>query len=604
VKYWVALFCLPWILGAASPAALISGAVRDQYGDAVAGATVSAGGAQAVTSADGTFTLETTSQTVRIECAYCATAEAPVDADGIVVAIVQRYRALAEPAPSAADLQSLPYAHAESAIALAPFLVLNDSAKTLPGPRISYYGASRFGGLLVDDGVPAYDIAADASALRTLPSYGVQDVTLLDPSDAFRYGDKAGGGTFFTGTRTAAGAAGSVTAGSSRAFALTQSLSGGAYAASLSNDGVQSRSRAQAWVQDAVADGTLGAQFLAVREDEEGGPGDTISSEMSAARVHYERNRAQRFFADALADRAGYDAFPTAEYPVEGQWSDVALESGISSTGAYGLFATAGIRASTGYYDAQALGAERVAGSVMQMHLSAGAQGHSGALSWRAGIGAFDIAYDGGTAGSRRPMFAQAVEPSIGLTYAPSAQWNLTLQNDSSFRLPPLTKAYVAAPPVTALEYDRYATQTAALSFSDLHRVHVSLVALHRNVTGLDNGPVNAAGASIAWQIAPSLSLRAWTLHTDDAALASRPVFRFGEPPLPATPASLWLTYEDAEGIRVDAIWRNDLLDYRADPHFDASVSGPLTGSLRWFAGSERRQGVRYTSIGLRYTQF
>jgi hypothetical protein len=604
MKSWVVLFCLPWILGAAAPAPLITGAVRDQHGEPIAGATVAAGDARTTTAADGTFALEGQARSVRITCAYCAPVLAAVEPGGIVVAIVQRYRALSQSAPSAADLQSLPYAHAESAIALAPFVVLNNSAKTLPGPRLSYYGASRFGGLLVADGIPAYDIAAGASAFATLPAYGVLDTALRDSSDAFRYGDMAGGGTFFTGTRAGAGASAATAGGNSRALTFSQSATAGAYAASLSADGDESRNRAEVWLQGAMANGTFGAQMLAVRDDAQGEAGDSAVSEMTALRAHYERVQAQRFYADAVLDRAGYDAVTTLEYPVEGQWSDAGFETGFSPAAGDGAFITAGVRSSSGYYDARASGAPRVAGTAIQMHVSAGAQGQSGALSWRAGIGAFDFSYDGGTSGRAQPMFAQNLEPSVSLVYAASPQWSLTLQSDSSFRLPALTEAYVFAPPSQDLEYDRYATQLAAISYSDLRRVHVSFVALHRNVAGLDNGPVSAAGASVAWQISPALSLRAWTLRTDDASLPSRRIFRFGAQPPAATPASLWLTYESAQGLRLDAIWRRDLLDYRPDPHLDASVSGPLIGALRWFAGSERRAGTRYISAGLRYSQF
>lgn len=604
MKYWFALFCLPLILGAAAPAALITGAVRDQYGEPIAGATVDAGGIRTSTAADGTFSLETQAQTVRIACAYCAPVEVKPDSDGIVVAIVRRYRALSQPAPAAADLQSLPYANAESAISLAPFVVLNESSKTLPGPSISYYGASRAGGLLLDDGIPAYDIAAGVSSLRMLPQYGLLDVSLRDASDAFRYGDMAGGGIFITGTRTAAGAAGAAITGGTRAAALAQTLPAGAYAAAFSNDRDESRARAEAWLQGSVPDGMLTAQVLAVRDDTASDYAGSAVSDMSAARVHYERVRALRTYFDLIADRAGYGAVTSTEYPVEGRWSDVALETGVSSPYAAGAFLSAGIRASSGYYDPQAAGVARAAGTSLQMHVSAGAQGQSGPLAWRAGIGGFDVAYDGGTLGRARPLFAQMLVPSAAVTYTAAPQWSLAIEADSSFRLPALTEAYIFAPPQNNLAYDRYASQDATLSYTDLRRVRVSLTAMHRNISGLDVGPVNAAGASVAWQIAPSLSLRAWTLHTDDASLPSRQIFRFGAPPLPATPASAWLTYENARGLRADAIWRRDLLDYRPQPHFDASVSAPLAGTLRWFAGSERHGGTRYFEIGVRYSQF
>jgi hypothetical protein len=126
---------------------------------------------------------------------------------------------------------------------------------------------------------------------------------------------------------------------------------------------------------------------------------------------------------------------------------------------------------------------------------------------------------------------------------------------------------------------------------------------MHRDVSNLDNGIVDAAGASIVWQVSPQIALRAWTLHVEDTSVPYAAVFRFGAAPQPATPASLWLTYGNANALRIDAIWRRDLLDYLPQAHLDTSVSAPLAGSIRWFAGEERRAGTTYVTAGLRYSQ-
>jgi hypothetical protein len=52
--------------------------------------------------------------------------------------------------------------------------------------------------------------------------------------------------------------------------------------------------------------------------------------------------------------------------------------------------------------------------------------------------------------------------------------------------------------------------------------------------------------------------------------------------------------------LRIDAIYRRDLLDYRIDPHFDASVSAPVVPGWRIFGGTERRAGARTFTFGLR----
>ena len=602
MKYWFALFCLPMLLAATGPVPLITGAVRDQLGEPVAGALVTAGTLKTTTDSDGTFALQARTEEVHISCAYCEGVEAPVGADGTVVAVVRRYRVLAENAPSNADLQALPYAHAESAISLAPFVILNDSARTLPGPRVSYYGASRFGGVLIDDGIPSYDIAAGVTAFRMLPAYGVVGVALRDESDAFRYGDMAGGGTFFTRTDPLDGATASAVAGRTKALQLAQHTGTSSYAMSFSADGTDTRQRAGAWTQLVNGDDMFDAQVLAARDDTATEYNGSAQSSMSALRLHFQSMRAAQSYADVLADRAGYAAHSSSALPIDGEWSDVAFQAGISSAGYLASFADAGIRASTGFYDATAAGAPRVAGTVLQMHVSAGVQSQRGPLTWRAGVGAFDVAYDGGKSGAAQPMFAQMLLPSLSLSYDAAPHWNLSAQTSGAFRLPALTEAYVLGPPQSDLHFDRYASQSAVLTYSDLRRVHVSVTAMHRHVANLDNGAVNAAGASIAWQISPHIALRAWTLHVDDRTEPYAPVFRFGAAPLPATPASLWLTYGNANALRIDAIWRRDLLDYRADPHVDASVSAPLAGGIRWFAGEERRAGTMYVTAGLRYS--
>ena len=603
MKYWFALFCLPTLLAAAGPAPLITGAVRDQLGEPVAGALVSAGSVRTTTDSDGTFALQAQTAQVTISCAYCEGVEAPVGADDTVAVVIRRYRVLAESAPSSADLQALPYAHAESAISLAPFVVLNESARTLPGPRVSYYGASRFGGVLVDDGIPSYDIAAGVTAFRTLPAYGVLGVTLRDESDAFRYGDMAGGGTFFTRTEPLDGAAATAAGGKTNALQFAQHSGSSSYAFSFSGDGTETRQRAGASAQASSGDDTFDAQILAARDDIATEYNGSALSSLSAVRLHFQRTRAAQTYADLLADRAGYDALTSSALPVEGEWSDVALQAGVSSGAYLSPFGDAGLRLSTGFYDASAAGAPRVAGTILQMHISAGVQSQSGPFTWRAGVGAFDVAYDGGKYGAVQPMFAQMLLPSLSISYDAAPHWNVSAETSGSFRLPALTEAYAYGTPELNLPFDRYASQSAVLTYSDLRRVRVSVTAMHRNVSNLDDGSVNAAGASIVWEISPQIALRAWTLHVDDRSVPYAPVFRFGAAPQPATPASLWLTYGNANALRVDAIWRRDLLDYRPLAHFDASVSAPLAGQIRWFAGEERRAGTTYVTAGLRYSQ-
>ncbi len=150
------------VLGAA-PTPLVVGSVRDQEGAPIAGATVRLTGgaseARARTSTDGTFAIEGTGTAVTIRCDYCRPTQTPIAADGTVTAVVQRYDAVRLDGPSHTDLANLPYTHAESAVSLTPWVVLEENANPLFASSLHDRSVSTVGGLLVLDGVPDYNSA-------------------------------------------------------------------------------------------------------------------------------------------------------------------------------------------------------------------------------------------------------------------------------------------------------------------------------------------------------------------------------------------------------------------------------------------------------------
>jgi len=91
---------------------------------------------------------------------------------------------------------------------------------------------------------------------------------------------------------------------------------------------------------------------------------------------------------------------------------------------------------------------------------------------------------------------------------------------------------------------------------------------------------VRALGFSLAWQAAPAISLRAWTLYFNDRTQPYEALVRFGRPVQSGTPGSLWLTYENPSGLRLDGIYRADLLDALPNRHVDASLSALFTTLL------------------------
>jgi hypothetical protein len=589
------MLCLPALLGAGSPEPLVTGAVRDQFGDPVASAVVTAGPARTSTDAAGTFALETHSASVTITCDYCHPTSARVDSDGTVAAIVQRYQAVAVAGTSTADIRALPYARVESAFSLQPFVVLNESSRVLPGPRLMFYGISKVGGLLVDDGIPSYDIAAGVTPLRTVPAFDETQISASDQNQAYRYGDQAAGGTFFVQTRPPQAHI-SVLNGTERALNAGGHDSSSAFNVAGSADDGGSRARADGSLQWLIGNDTLSASAMATNDDTNSN--GIANSSMTALRVHYERTRAVHSYADFIADRAGY--LSSSGSPVTGEWNDLSLQTGMSSTSRIATFADVGVRVSNGYYDPSAFGLPSIAGKTLQAHLTFGASAQFNGLSWQVGASAFDVRYTGGSSGISVPLSARILAPSATISYDITPAWNLAIDANLSFRLPTLLETYGYGADESALHFDRFAQRDAKLTYTDRRRLRASLIAVDTHVSNLDNGTVRAAGASLAWQVAPQLSVRAWTLHFDDSSQPYAPIFRFGASPLPATPASIWTTYENAHGFRADVVWRRDLLDYRAQQHLDASIGGPLASGFRWFIGSERRQGRGYISAGIR----
>src|SRR5579872_2959363 len=182
MKRWsLALLALPLV--GAGPASLIVGVVHDQYGQPIAGAHVRYQAQDGTTDASGTFALPGGAPgTLVISCEYCRTETVSIQPGEPVLAIVHRNDALAQDTPSDRDIAALHYSSAASALTLRPYAILNDSSTPLPGPRVTLYGVSPFwGGLLIDDGIPSYDVAAGSSTFSFLPADATQRASYEEP---------------------------------------------------------------------------------------------------------------------------------------------------------------------------------------------------------------------------------------------------------------------------------------------------------------------------------------------------------------------------------------------------------------------------------------
>jgi hypothetical protein len=598
---------------ARAQAPLVVGAVRDQRGVPVAGAAVvGRRGAQAPlrTSTDrlGTFALAASGVvSILVTCRYCGPAIVSVRAGEPVVVIVDRYEALASDSPSSSDLENLPYAHVESALALRPFTLLEQSVDAYPGSRLSDRGLAPSGSLLVDDGAPNYDVVNGSSPYELVPAQYERTATSSDASNAYLYGDQAGGGIvnaspFGTDSNWQVATLGS----DAIARAQTGSDNLGAVFGSFTND-EESRQRS-----DLSATFSLGAdQSLAFAAGSE--QGRTFNSgtsqfdgSFSFADAAYADPQLANLYVSAVLDRGNY-TLSTGQNVSNAVWSDSGLNIGVRSLGAVSAFADFGIRASTGFYDQQApydyyySPLPRVGADLTQTRADAGVNASGRDYDVTAGVGTFWIDYAGGTTGVSQPAKAALALPSIQAQLFPNQRWSLDVQDSDSFTLPTFVDQYeYSGTGVDAVEYDRNALLAEALTYTDQARLRVSLEQSTQRVAGASSGTITSQGLSATWQVAPSIALRAWTMHVTDTVpvYASTTAYDGNTTP---TLNAFWLTYDATGGLRLDAIYRRDLLDGAPFYHVDGDLSGPIAGRLRWYAGVEDRERRTFLDVGLRF---
>jgi hypothetical protein len=153
------------------------------------------------------------------------------------------------------------------------------------------------------------------------------------------------------------------------------------------------------------------------------------------------------------------------------------------------------------------------------------------------------------------------------------------------------TPLYLMLPPPYGNGYglavDRSQLLDAGAGFDDNNRFRIDLMAFRQTVNGPTYGTTGGSGISTVWQIAPSLSLRSWTLISRDSGTT------YGGGVYPTGVQTLdrnvtWLTAGNV--MRVDAIWRSGSLE--------GDISLPA-GRLRIVAGTRRDGTTRVVTAGL-----
>jgi hypothetical protein len=173
---------------------LVTGALRDQDGAAVAGARVSALDARGTvigrdrSAGDGTFALTSAVRPamVLVTADDSDPVRVAVPPAGEITAIVRRHRA-ADRVPSVADVAALPAGSLAEIATVIPYWI---AFPNLLGDR----WLARGRGVSTIEGLPFYRRGDGADAGSLAPSHAIGAVTVHDPLEAPFYGDRAGGG--------------------------------------------------------------------------------------------------------------------------------------------------------------------------------------------------------------------------------------------------------------------------------------------------------------------------------------------------------------------------------------------------------------------------
>jgi len=582
---------------------LLVGSVRDSAGTPIAGAAVRASGATGAavgsdrTEADGTFAivLHGIAQMLEVRCTHCRTERVAVAGRSNVALVIRRYDALESDVPAPADLSALPYGRIVDDLGLVPF-----SVPSFGGQDISDRGLGGGHGLVVDDGVPLVDLATGASALADFPDRYARAISVVGPQDAFRYGTYASGGVFELRPSDGEGSYGSLDSGSAPSLTLEPAIGviHPAYGES-NDDGVLSR-RADLDLTTGFAGGTLDAGVGASEQSSAASGGIDPSSRVAdLTHVDYATaSRLYRTFVDVSA--ATVSQFDDAEQSDEYRSDYLAADFRIERPGPIALSAGALTTRETASYalpvSPYALLSGRAYDETAYVEAQTGDE-HYGA---HAGLGLSNVNADESLMPGRSAGGGLSLVPSLGGTAPLGGGAFVSADYSQALRVPTLLESLVApAPESSAAPLDRDELAETAFGFDDSARVRAELIAYRQFATGGGGQRESGLGASLVWQVAPAISLRAWTLRATplDFSGSYQPYAAYAG--LDASRQVLWATYANGDGVRLDAILHRDGVAGNAVP-LDAGLWVPVIASTAVSIGSARVNGVRRYYVGLR----
>lgn len=551
----LALVCA--VTGAAAPAwadELIVGALRDQDGAIVAGAAVTALDANGAVLArdrsarDGTFAIAAPSHpsAVLIVAADADPLRLPVPADGSPLAgIVRRHRAT-DLVPSVVDVAALPAGSPSEVASVIPYRV------TFPD-SVSERWLAGGAGVVTAEGLPFYRRGDGTDATSLIPSHAFGAVDVRDPLQAPWYGDRAGGGIVDLRLFDRADAA--------RATSRDGALLVGRDTAALA---------ASSWDPDGTR------RLVAARASGVLGPvsANVVVMAGTAPGTHYAGAGADLRAATRVLDLGAHlaltgDDASTSAMRNAGSVADMSLDA--SGRGPAAIAVRARWRDERGAFGgaddehrdaALVLGTTR--GNVLRataaVALAYGSE-HESELGTRSGF---------------------AVLPALSLDAPLGPSWSVHAgAGESTLGTPGFAVA-------------RASLLEAGVAYADHRRVRAELIAYVEHTTALATLNRGLA-ASLGWEIAPRLSLRAWSVRDVDA-------FDVTTAPYPGGPQQ---TAATAERFDRDVVW----LTWDGPTRFDLLLrANALEGNLRIPVGRRyaltlgsfvRRDAKRAVSLGL-----
>ena len=507
---------------------LVVGALRDQDGAVVAGASITAlDAAGAVlardrSAADGTFALATPSHpaTVVVSAENAEPVRLTVPAGGApLTAIVRRHRA-ADLVPGVADVAALPAGAPGDVAAVVPYRVV------FPG-TISDRWLARGRSVTTIEGLPFYRRADGADTTTLLPAHGFGALDVRDPLQAPWYGDRAGGGLIDFRLFDRADAV----RATNRDAALAVGRDPGAVAAfSFDPGGVRRLVAAPA----SESFGPLRASFVALAGSTPDGHYAGAGADLRAALRTYDLGAHVGLTADDASLNGTSD---------DGSVTDLALDA--SGRGPNAIALRARYR-----YERGALGAtqaeHRDAALVLGTSRGNVVRATAALAIAYGGEQSYDVGIDSN---------ATALLPSFALDAPLGPNWTLHTGIGTSTLGTP---GYALA---------RGTLGEASIAYSDRHRLRAELVAYSEG----DVAPsaVNRGfGASLGWEIAPRVSLRAWSLRDGDVLDATTVSYPGGAPQM----------FQIRRRFDRDVVW----LTWDAPARFDLLVrGGALEGNAR-----------------------